>query len=329
MKAIIYSVRQDEYDMFTEFSKRYLIDSKLMNYYLVEDNADEIKGYDTVIFSAKDDINKNVLRKMKYFDIKFIGTRSAGIDNIDIDEAKKLGIKVSNVPSYSPNSVSEFAILSILSLLKNYYMFLKRINSKDFRWKGLIGREIRNLTMGIVGSGRIGTLTVKHLYGFMPKDILVYSRSKREEVENYAKYVSLEELYEKSDCIIYHIPLTEETRNMICKESINKMKRGVIIVNMSRGAIMNAKDLVDSLKDGSVSGAALDVYLNEDVYMNKDLRESFIDDDTVRDLLSFPNVILTPHIAFYTDEAVSNMISISLSNAKDFYDTGKCRNIVV
>lgn len=328
MNAIAFSVRKDESLAFEKVSKDYNINIKFCNYHLDENNVDEVQGYDTVIFSAKDDINDKVLKKIKDFGIKFIGTRSAGVDNIDIDTAKRLGIKVSNVPSYSPNSVSEFTILSLLSLLRNYHTYIKRINAHDFRIQGLIAKELRNQVIGIVGAGRIGSLTIKHIYGFSPKEILVYSKMLNDETKKYAKVAELDELYSKSDVIIYHIPLTEETKNMICKESINKMKKGVIIINVSRGGIMNAKDFLESLKEGHIGGAALDVYENENVYLGKNLSESFIEDSVIRDILSFPNVILTPHIAFYTDEAVANMISISISNAKELYETGECKNIV-
>ncbi|AEM22416.1 lactate dehydrogenase-like dehydrogenase [Brachyspira intermedia PWS/A] len=267
-----------------------------------------------------------MLDKLKEYGVKYMSTRSVGYDNIDIDYANKIGIKIANVPSYSPNSVSEFTILSLLSLIKNYNNLLINGYNRNYTRTGLVAKEIRNLNIGVIGTGRIGSLTVKHLKGFSPKNIFVYSRTEKEEIKQYAKYVSLDELYKNSDAIIYHIPYSKETENMICKDSINKMKKGVYIINVSRGGIVNNKDLLEGLKSEHIGGAALDVYSNEIEYVNKDIKDIVLKDEIIEELFKMDNVIITPHFAFYTDEALLNMVSISIDNIFEFKITGKCIN---
>lgn len=329
MKAIAYGVRDDEDIMFNNWSKYYDIDTTLVHENLREHNIDKAKSYDTIIFLAEDTVNSNILKKIKDFGINYIVTRSAGVDNVDLECAENLGIKIANVPSYSPNSVSEYAILSTLSLLRNYHLYIKRGIINDFRIKGLVAREIRNQIIGVVGTGKIGCLTIEHFSGFSPKQILAFDLFEKNEVKRYARYVSLNEIYEKCDIIVYHIPLTSETKYMISKNNIKKMKDGVIIVNVSRGLVMNSKDVLEELKSGKIGGLAMDVYENELPYFRFDYREKYIDDPIFRELLNFPNVIISPHVAFYTDEAVSNMVSTALSNARELYDSGNCKNIIV
>ncbi|WP_234944374.1 NAD(P)-dependent oxidoreductase [Brachyspira intermedia] len=290
------------------------------------DNVKDAKGFDSVVFNARDAITDKVLDKLKEYGVKYMSTRSVGYDNIDIDYANKIGIKIANVPSYSPNSVSEFTILSLLSLIKNYNNLLINGYNRNYTRTGLVAKEIRNLNIGVIGTGRIGSLTVKHLKGFSPKNIFVYSRTEKEEIKQYAKYVSLDELYKNSDAIIYHIPYSKETENMICKDSINKMKKGVYIINVSRGGIVNNKDLLEGLKSEHIGGAALDVYSNEIEYVNKDIKDIVLKDEIIEELFKMDNVIITPHFAFYTDEALLNMVSISIDNIFEFKITGKCIN---
>lgn len=329
MKAIAYGVRDDEIIMFKNWGKHYGIELFLIQENLREHNIDKAKGFDTIIFLAEDTMNASILDKVKEFGMNYIVTRSTGVDNVDLEYAKKLKIRLANVPSYSPNSVSEYAILSTLSLLRNYHLYIKRVFNKNFTIKDLVAREIRNQTIGIIGTGTIGCLTVKHFAGFYPKSILAYDMYEKEEVKKYAKYVSIDEIYNKSDVIVYHVPLTDETKYMISNKNIQKMKDGVIIVNVSRGLVMNSRDTLEAIKNGKIGGLAMDVYENELEYFRFDYTEKIIKDTVLVELLNLPNVIVSPHAAFYTDEAISNMVSISLSNAKEFYDTGKSKNEVI
>ena len=326
MSIAVYSFLDDEAEFFKLMEKKYNTKFTLYKHHLNIDNVKDAEGFDSVVFNARDAITDKVLDKLKEYGVKYMSTRSVGYDNIDIDYANKIGIKIVNVPSYSPNSVSEFTVLSLLSLIKNYNNLLINGYNRNYIRTGLVAKEIRNLNIGVIGTGRIGSLTVKHLKGFSPKNIFVYSRTEKEEIKQYAKYISLDELYKNSDVIIYHIPYSKETENMICKDSINKMKKGVYIINVSRGGIVNNRDLLDGLKSGHIGGAALDVYSNEIEYVNKDIKDIVLKDEIIEELFKMDNVIITPHFAFYTDEALLNMVSISIDNIFEFKNTGKCIN---
>ncbi|WP_300742722.1 NAD(P)-dependent oxidoreductase [uncultured Brachyspira sp.] len=326
MSIVVYSFLDDEAEFFKLMEKKYNTKFTLHKHHLNIDNVKDAKGFDSVVFNARDAITDKVLDKLKEYGVKYMSTRSVGYDNIDIDYANKIGIKIANVPSYSPNSVSEFTILSLLSLVKNYNNLLINGYNRNYTRTGLVAKEIRNLNIGVIGTGRIGSLTIKHLKGFSPKNIFVYSRTEKEEIKQYAEYVCLDELYKNSDAIIYHIPYSKETENMICKDSINKMKKGVYIINVSRGGIVNNKDLLEGLKSGHIGGAALDVYSNEIEYVNKDIKDIVLKDEIIEELFKMDNVIITPHFAFYTDEALLNMVSISIDNIFEFKNTGKCIN---
>ncbi len=326
MSIVVYSVLDDELEAFKLMEEKYNTKFKMHKYHLNIDNADDAKGYDSIVFNARDAITYKVLDKLKDYGVKYMSTRSVGFDNVDVDYANKIGIKIANVPSYSPNSVSEFTVLSLLSLLRNYNKLLINCHNRNYIRTGLVAKEIRNLNIGIIGTGRIGTLTIKHLKGFFPKNIFVYSRTQKEEIKNYAEYVSLDELYKNSDAIIYHIPFSNETKEMICKESISKMKKGVYIINVSRGGIVNNQDLLEGLKSGHIGGAAIDVYSNEIEYVNKDIKNVILNDGIIEELFKMDNVIVTPHFAFYTDEALSNMVSISIDNIFEFKNKGECIN---
>ncbi|PCG19471.1 NAD(P)-dependent oxidoreductase [Brachyspira sp. G79] len=329
MKIAVYSLLDDELESFQLMEKKYNTKFTLYKHYLNIDNVKEVQGFDSIVFNARDEINSEVLDKLKEYGIKYMSTRSAGYDNIDVDYADKIGIKIANVPSYSPNSVSEFTVLSLLALIKNYNNLLINGYNRNFIRNGLVAKELRNLNIGVIGTGRIGTLTIKHLKGFYPKNIFVYSRTQRDEIKNYAEYVSLDELYKNSDVIIYHIPLNKETKDMVCKDSINKMKKGVYIINVSRGGIVNNEDLLEGLKSGHIGGAALDVYTNEIEYANKDIKDIVLKDSIIEELFKMNNVIITPHYAFYTDEALLNMVTIAIDNVFEFINTGKCINKII
>ncbi|MEI0516945.1 NAD(P)-dependent oxidoreductase [Brachyspira murdochii] len=329
MKIAVYSLLDDELEFFQLMEKKYNTKFTFYKHYLNIDNAKEIQGFDSIVVNARDEINSEVLDKLKEYGIKYMSTRSAGYDNIDVDYADKIGIKIANVPSYSPNSVSEFTVLSLLALIKNYNNLIINGYNRNFIRNGLVAKELRNLNIGIIGTGRIGTLTIKHLKGFYPKNIFVYSRTEKDEIKNYAEYVSLDELYKNSDVIIYHIPLSKETKYMVCKDSINKMKKGVYIINVSRGGIVNNEDLLEGLKSGHIGGAALDVYTNEIEYVNKNIKDIVLKDSVIEELFKMKNVIITPHYAFYTDEALLNMVTTSIDNIFEFMNTGKCINKII
>ncbi|MGL5955043.1 MAG: NAD(P)-dependent oxidoreductase [Brevinema sp.] len=328
MKILVYAVRQDEIELFHKWSQIYHLDITLEKQNLTKQTVHLAEKFNIIVFLAEDNLNQEVLQVLKSYHITTIFSRSVGVDNVDLTTTQELGIQVANVPGYSPNSVSEFTLLLTLSLLRNYKQTLQRTNNQDFTILGLVGREIRNQTVAVIGVGRIGCNTLKHFVGFSPKELLAFDKIEHEEVKHIARYTTLDEIYQKSDVIIYHVPLNQHTYHMINKNSLSKMKDGVILVNTSRGAVMNAEDTLEFVRSGKISGIALDVYEYEIPYYRHDWREKYIPDNILREFIAFPNVIITPHIAFYTDEAVSNMISTTLSNIREFLDHGSCINFI-
>lgn len=325
MKILAYCVRPDEMDGFNEFSEEYGHEVTTISETFSPESAPLAEGYDGISILGNCIANRQALEIISSFGIKYMASRSAGTNNIDLEACKELGIKATNVPAYSPNSVSEFTVGVALSLTRNINIGVGRAERQNFGLNGLIGIEVRNLTVGVIGTGRIGFNVIKAFSGFGCK-IIAHDIYENKEVEEYAEYKTLEELYAEADIITLHTPLFDENYHMINDESISKMKDGVIIINAARGALVDAEALIRGVKSGKIRGAALDTYENETGIFHNDHSNSILQDDTLARLLQLPNVLLTPHFAFYTDEAVSNMVETALSNLRDFELTGKAAN---
>lgn len=325
MKVLAYCVRPDEMDGFDKFSKKYNHEVTTTPQAFSPESAALAEGYEGISILGNCKANREALEIISSLGIKYMATRSAGINNIDLEACKDLGIQVTNVPAYSPNSVSEFTIGLALNLTRKIGAAMGRVQVQNFGLNGLIGIELRNLTIGIIGAGRIGFNVIKAFAGFGCK-IIAYDICENKEVEEYAEYKTIEEVYAESDIITLHCPLVDETYHMIDGKAIEQMKNGAILINASRGALVDAEALIRGLKSGKIRGAALDTYENETGIFHSDHTNSILQDDILARLLQFPNVIITPHFAFYTDEAVSNMVEVALSNLKDFELSGMAKN---
>lgn len=325
MKILAYCVRPDEMEGFNEFSKKYDHQVTTIAETFSSESASLAEGYDGISILGNCKADREALEILSSLGIKYMASRSAGINNIDLEACKELAIKVTNVPAYSPNSVSEFTVGLVLNLTRNINAAMKRVQVQNFGLNGLIGIEVRNLTVGVIGTGRIGFNVVKAFSGFGCR-IIANDIYENKDVEEFAEYKTLEELYAEADIITLHCPLFDENYHMIDDKAIDQMKDGVIIINAARGALVDAEALIRGLKSGKVRGAALDTYENEIGILHTDHTNSILQDDVLARLLQFPNVLITPHFAFYTDEAVSNMVEIALSNLKDFELTGKAKN---
>jgi D-lactate dehydrogenase len=327
MKILAYCVRPDEVASFEKFSSKYGHEVKLIPQSFGPEVVALAKGYDAVSILGNCNANKDALEELKSYNVNYLASRSSGINNIDLEAANDLGINVANVSTYSPNSVSELTIGITLCLTRKIPFALKRVNIQNFALNGLIGVELRNLTIGVIGTGRIGLEVIKGFSGFGSK-IIGYDLYENEEAKKYIDYVSLDELYKTADIITLHSPLTSDNHHMIGRESFAKMKDGVLIVNAARGGLIDTQALIEGLKSGKVGGAALDTYENEVGTFHNSRMNDIMTDDTLAILRSFPNVVMTPHCGFYTDEAVSNMVETTLINLQDFSNTGTCMNHV-
>lgn len=328
MKVLAYCVRPDEMSSFEKFSKKYNHDLTIVKESFSPENANLAEGYDAVSILGNCTANRKAIEIIAKLGVKYIATRSAGYNNIDLEAAKENGIRVSNVPAYSPNAVGEFTVGVTLCLARNFKKAFKRVDSQDFSLAGLIGFELRNKTIGFIGTGRIGQTAIQAFSGFGCK-MIGYDLYPNDNARKYLEYKSLDEVLEESDIISLHCPLTDDNFHLINNETIAKMKDGVILVNTSRGQLMDAKALIEGLKSGKIGGVATDVYEHEYGIFHNNHQNNIITDEVLLTLKSFPNVIVTPHYGFYTDEAVSNMVEFSLQNLFDFETTKDCKNKLV
>lgn len=325
MKVLAYCVRPDEMSSFEKFSKVHNHEVTIVKESFAPATADLAEGYDAISILGNCTANKEAIEKVAKLGVKYIATRSAGFNNIDLEAAKENGIKVSNVPAYSPNAVGEFAVGVTLCLARNFKKAFKRVDVQNFSLDGLIGFELRNKTIGFIGTGRIGQTAIKGFSGFGAK-MIGYDLYPNDNAAQYIEYKSLEEVIAESDIISLHCPLTDDNYHMIDAKAIEKMKDGVIIINTSRGQLMNAQDLIAGLKTGKIGGVATDVYEYEYGIFHNDHQNNIISDETLLTLKSFPNVIVTPHYGFYTDEAVANMVEYSLENLREYEEKNNCKN---
>ena len=257
--------------------------------------------------------DKETLEILSEQGVDTILLRCAGYDNIDLKSAEGK-FNVLRVPSYSPAAVAEFALTLLLAVNRNVHRAYQRTRDFNFSINGLMGITLKGKTLGVIGTGKIGKTMIDIMQGF-GMEILAYDPFPEEGIK--ATYVSREELFKRSDVITFHCPLTEETRHMVNAESIKMMKDGVILINTSRGAIVDTTALVEALKIGKFNGVALDVYEEEDEYFFEDKSNEIISNDELSRLLTFPNVLVTSHQAFFTAEAMRAIAEITLNNFKD------------
>ena len=277
------------------------------------------QGVDAVCIFVNAECDERVIQRMAGYGVKLIALRCAGFNNVDVAAAKKYGIKVVRVPAYSPHAVAEYAVTLMLALNRKVYRSVYRTREGNFKLNGLLGFDMCGKTVGLIGMGRIAKELIKILKGF-GMNILAYDLyPDLKFAEEYdVKIVSLDELYEGSDIISLHCPLTEETKFIINSESITKMKYGVMIINTGRGKLIKTEDLIDGLRSHQVGAAGLDVYEEEANYFYEDRSDKMIDDDKLALLLMMPNVIVTSHQAFFTREATHNIAVTTLQNILDF-----------
>lgn len=310
MKILAYSYRSDEAEYFKKFIDKY----KEVEIILTKDaptieTADLAKGFDCISIITTE-INAELMEKFHTLGVKFISTRTIGYDHIDVKKAQELGVHVGNV-TYSTNSVADYTIMMMLMAVRKIKPILERSNVQDYSLKGVQGKELPNLTVGVIGTGKIGQTVIRHLSGFECK-ILAYDLFENEMTKKYADYVKLDELLRDSDIITMHVPATKDNYHLIDKNSIEKMKQGVFIINTARGSLINTDDLITAIEEKKIGGVALDVIENESNIYYNDLKCEVLSNRDLALLKSYPNVILTPHTAFYTDQAVSDMVEHSI-----------------
>ena len=294
------------------------------------ENLDELKknNCEALIYNSDHQEDEAFFKKIADCGVKYICCSCAGYDHFNLPAMKKYGLKGANVPVYSPNAISEHTVMLLLGLLRNFRIQILQVNDGNYQLKGLQGREIRNMIIGIVGAGRIGYTTMKCLSGFGPKKMYAYDLYQNDKVKEYAEYITLEELYEKCDVLIYHTTYNEANHHMVNPDTIAKMKDGVILVNCARGGLFDADAVLKAVENGKIAGVGLDV-IEEEGILKKQPRYEECPIPVLRKLLQHPNVIYTPHSAFYTDEAERNLSEGTVQNLNSYRLTGACEKELV
>lgn len=286
---------------------------------LNEDTVPMVKKFDAVCCFVNDSITKKVIRKLSKAGVKLIALRCAGFNNIDLEAAKAENIAVCRVPEYSPYTVAEHAVALIMDLNRNIHRAYNRVREHDYSLQGLEGFEIHGKTVGIVGTGAIGVAFAKIMKGFGCR-VLAYDPFQNPKFLEYGQYVELEKLWQKSDIISLHCPLVPPTYHIINEASIQQMKHGVMLINTSRGGLVDTSAVIVGLKKGQIGYLGLDVYEEEAGLFFEDYSNRILTDDVFARLLTFPNVVVTGHQAFFSREALDAIARTTIRNIDCFFE---------
>ncbi|MFI9386288.1 D-lactate dehydrogenase VanH [Kutzneria sp. NPDC052558] len=308
----IYGCGRDEAVLFQEMAPRFGVVPTMTDAPVSEDNVELALGNRCISVGHKTRIMNSTLLALSEVGVKYISTRSVGFNHIDVAYAAKLGISVGNV-YYSPDSVADYTLMMMLMSVRHVKSLIRRTDAHDYRLHETRGRELRDLTVGVVGTGRIGAAVIDRLRGFGCPVLAYDNRPKAT-----AEYVSLDEILERSDIVSLHTPLTPETRHLIDRHRIERMKDGAFVINTGRGPLIDTEALVWALEKGKLGGAALDVVEGEEGVFYVDRRDKPIENKSLLRLQEMPNVIISPHTAYYTDHALSDTIENSLINCLEF-----------
>lgn len=326
IKVAFFDTKQYDRASFEKFDNDLDIKIKFFETKLNEDTVRIAKGFDVICAFVNDVINEEVIDSMYKMGIKVLALRCAGFNNVDVKYAQGK-IHVLRVPAYSPYAVAEHAIALLLTSVRRIHKAYIRSKEFNFSLNGLTGFDLYGKTVGVIGTGKIGKVFIDICRGFGMK-ILAYDKYPSKEAYNSEsfKYVELCELLKASDIISVHCPLVEETYHMIDEKAIEKCKKGVIIINTSRGALIDSEALLKGIKSRQIGAACLDVYEEESNLFFEDNSGHILDDDILARLISMPNVIVTSHQAFLTEEALENIAETTINNITEFFKTGKCSN---
>jgi D-lactate dehydrogenase len=296
---------------------------------LSEETISLVENFDAVCVFVNDNVNHRVLASLQERGVELVALRCAGFNNVNLRAASELGIKVVRVPAYSPHSVAEHTLGLMLCLNRQYHRAYNRVREGNFSIDGLMGFDLSRRTIGVVGTGKIGETLCHLLSGFRTR-ILAYDIQPNPACEELGvQYVDFDTLLEESDIVTLHCPLTPETHHLINDASIHLMREGTMLINTSRGGLLDTQAVIRGLKHGKIGYLGLDVYEEEEDLFYEDLSSSVLQDDVFARLLTFPNVLVTGHQAFFTEEALGNIATTTIKNITEFATKGICRNEVV
>jgi D-lactate dehydrogenase len=326
MKIAFFDTKSYDRPSFDKFGAEQGISFKYFETKLNEDTVDLASGFDGVCVFVNDTVNDKVIDRLYELGVKVIALRCAGYNNVDVKHAFGK-VHVLRVPAYSPYAVAEHAMAMLLTSIRRIHKAYIRTRDFNFSLAGMTGFDLYGKTVGVIGTGRIGRVFIDICLGFGMK-VLAYDKFHTQGLDNgnTVRYVELDELFEKSDIISLHCPLTEETYHIIDGDSLEKCKKGVVIINTSRGALVDAEALLTGIKSRRVGAACLDVYEEESDFFFEDFSGHILEDDVLARLIYMPNVIVTSHQAFLTEEALSNIAETTVDNLVGFFKNEQCDN---
>ncbi|WP_316818597.1 2-hydroxyacid dehydrogenase [Pedobacter nyackensis] len=315
MKIAFFSAKPYDKTFFNKYNEAHGFELEFWETHLGPHVVNAItEGTEVVCVFVNDKLTAEVIDIMAAKGVKIIALRCAGFNNVNLDRAKEHGIRICRVPAYSPEAVAEHAVAMLLTLNRKTHKAYNRVREQNFSLNGLLGFNLHGRTVGVIGTGKIGKAFCKIMLGFGCK-ILAYDIFEDETLKkDGVQYLPFVEVLNQSDILSLHCPLTIENHYLINESTITKMKKGVTIINTSRGGLLNTHDVIQALKAGHIAYLGIDVYEQEEKLFFKDLSASIIENDEIQRLMSFPNVLVTGHQAFFTEEALSQIASITLNS---------------
>lgn len=318
MKTIVFSTKPYDRRFLESANQAHGHELTFLDPRLGSQTAALATGHTAVCVFVNDCLDADVLCQLADLGVKFVALRCAGYNNVDLSAASSHGIAVARVPAYSPYAVAEHTLALILALNRKIHRAYNRVREGNFAIEGLLGFDLHGKTVGVVGTGRIGAIVARLLHGFGCR-VLAYDVTPNSECEAFGvEYVDFDTLIDSSDIVTLHCPLTPQTHHMISAKNIGRMKPGAMLVNTSRGALIDARAVITGLKSKRIGSVALDVYEEEADFFFEDLSGEMILDDVLARLLTFPNVLITSHQAFFTHEAMQNIANTTLANITGF-----------
>ncbi|WP_300174773.1 2-hydroxyacid dehydrogenase [uncultured Aliivibrio sp.] len=318
MKIAMFSTKSYDESSFSRSNEKYQFECQYFNFQLTESTAPIANGADVICAFVNDDLSAPVLAKLASQGTKLIAMRCAGFDRVDLEAAKELGLQVVRVPAYSPEAIAEHAVGMMMCLNRRFHKAYQRTRDANFSLEGLTGFNFFGKTVGVIGSGKIGLATMRILKG-LGMDILCYDPYPNQvAIDLGVKYTTLDDIFTHSDVITLHCPLTPENTHLLDTDSFEKMKDGVMIINTSRGGLLNSANAIEALKSGKIGALGLDVYDHEKELFFQDKSNDIITDDVFRRLSACHNVLFTGHQAFLTNEALENIAGTTLGSIDSF-----------
>ncbi|HEY9854855.1 MAG TPA: 2-hydroxyacid dehydrogenase [Stenomitos sp.] len=315
MRIAVFDTHSYDRHSFDEANQAFGHDLKYFESRLSLETVALARGFEGVCVFVNDQLNRPTLEALKAGGVRLVALRCAGFNNVDVAAAEELDLPVVRVPAYSPYAVAEHTVALLMALNRKIYRAYARVREGNFSLSGLVGFDVHGKTVGVIGTGKIGQVFARIMKGF-GCEVLAYDKFPNQDLadEIGLRYVSLDELYERCDILSLHVPLADDSLHMIDKAAVARMKRGVILLNTSRGGLIETAALIEGLKTGKIGGAGLDVYEHEAGVFFEDFSNRVIQDDELARLLTFPNVVITGHQAFLTDTALHNIAETTLGN---------------